>query len=786
MRGHDTLEVFWDVNYKDSSRRETIHDYYVQFAKLINDMRNIQMTMSRMQLNSNFVNNMLPERGRFVTAVKLYKGLRDSNYDQLVDRIKDGGTMHEVHVQLVMGELKTELGMLIQENGVALDEERLLFIAWGQDNAVDEDVDEQPVQDLALNVDNVFQADDCDSIDSDVDEAPTTQTMFMANLSSTDPVYDEAGPSCDSNILSEVHDHDHYQDAVCEHHEVHDMHDDVQPNYIVDSHVDYTSDSNMIMYDQYVKDSAVPAVQSNVSSVPNDAYMMILNDMHEQPAQHVSVTMQNNVVDKSLTAELATYKEQIELYKRRATFELTEREQKIDEQLRIVITNRNIKEEKIKNELHSVKMQLASTINHNKLMVEEVTSLKKDFKQKENKYLEEFLDMKALKEKYKVAIGYKKPLCLTHAKQVQPALYNGLEIIKTDHVSAIVHNSEDTLGIAEITRKKMNEKIKTTLWTHNKINIRPPDYSKENFLATFTPQTQLTFEQIFWSKDVLKMKTKALAEQAKATKPVRALTVYPLNTPVKLVPRVLPTKSQVKINIFALIQLFLEFEKTCKTRITPKGLTDGERGFEQTKECHLIEETRSDADRSLDFRALDFQITQLTEKVSVLQEQNELFRVENAKVKQQYRELYDSIKTTHPKHIDQTIALLTENENLKVQIIAKLKCITIDSITPKVLAPGMYVIDVKPIPPRLRNNREVYLDYLKHLKKSVETLCEIVEEAKVERPLDRSLTSACLYTKHSHELLEYVIGTCPKDFNKRDKKHATTPLTRKKQVTFVD
>nr|GEZ80304.1 hypothetical protein [Tanacetum cinerariifolium] len=36
------------------------------------------------------------------------------------------------------------------------------------------------------------------------------------------------------------------------------------------------------------------------------------------------------------------------------------------------------------------------------------------------------------------------------------------------------------------------------------------------------------------------------------------------------------------------------------------------------------------------------------------------------------------------------------------------------------------------------------------------------------------------------ELLEYVIDTCPKDFNKRDKKHATTPLNRKKQVTFAD
>nr|GEV81093.1 hypothetical protein [Tanacetum cinerariifolium] len=226
------------------------------------------------------------------------------------------------------------------------------------------------------------QANDCDAFESDVDEAPTAQTMFMANLSSAYLVYDKAGPSYDSDILSE-------------------MHDDVQPNYVVDSQVDYTSDSKMISYDQYVKDNAVLVVQSNVSSVPNDAYMMILNDMHEQPAQHVSVTTQNNVVDKSLTAELATYKEQVELYKRRAKFELTEREQNINEQLIIVITDCNIKEENLKKELHSVKMQLTSTINHNKSKVEEVTSLIKDFKQKENKYLKEFLDMKALKEKVK-------------------------------------------------------------------------------------------------------------------------------------------------------------------------------------------------------------------------------------------------------------------------------------------------------------------------------------------------------------------------------------------------
>ncbi|GKF32906.1 hypothetical protein Tco_0106106 [Tanacetum coccineum] len=95
--------------------------------------------------------------------------------------------MHGVQVQLVMGELRTELGMLIQVK------QGILSVTTTTDNVVDEDVDEQQVQDLALNVDNMFQADDCDAFDSDVDEALTAQTMFMANLSSADPVYDEAG-----------------------------------------------------------------------------------------------------------------------------------------------------------------------------------------------------------------------------------------------------------------------------------------------------------------------------------------------------------------------------------------------------------------------------------------------------------------------------------------------------------------------------------------------------------------------------------------------------------------
>nr|GEX81245.1 hypothetical protein [Tanacetum cinerariifolium]GEX81257.1 hypothetical protein [Tanacetum cinerariifolium]GEX82507.1 hypothetical protein [Tanacetum cinerariifolium] len=179
--------------------------------------------------------------------------------------------------------------MQAQENGVALDVEQLLFLAGGPDNAFDDDVNEQPIQDLALNMDNVFQAEDCDAFDLDVDEAPTAQTMFMANLSSVDPITDEAEPSYDLDILSKVQDHDQYLDDTCAYQEEHVMHDSVQLDHVVDLHADHTCISNMIPYDQYVKDNDVSVVHSTASSVPNDTFIMIYDDMCE-PIAHLSPT----------------------------------------------------------------------------------------------------------------------------------------------------------------------------------------------------------------------------------------------------------------------------------------------------------------------------------------------------------------------------------------------------------------------------------------------------------------------------------------------------------------
>ncbi|GJY63347.1 hypothetical protein Tco_0464807 [Tanacetum coccineum] len=86
-------QLYDDFEHFCQNKGETIHEYYVRFTKLINDMRNIKTTMPKMQLNSKFVNNMLFEWGRFMTAVKLNRGLKTSNYDQLYAYLKQ----HETH-----------------------------------------------------------------------------------------------------------------------------------------------------------------------------------------------------------------------------------------------------------------------------------------------------------------------------------------------------------------------------------------------------------------------------------------------------------------------------------------------------------------------------------------------------------------------------------------------------------------------------------------------------------------------------------------------------------------
>nr|GEZ00224.1 hypothetical protein [Tanacetum cinerariifolium] len=89
------------------------------------------------------------------------------------------------------------------------------------------------------------------------------------------------------------------------------------------------------------------------------------------------------------------------------------------------------------------------------------------------------------------------------------------------------------------------------------------------------------------SLDLEKRKVEELEANTPSLRKLAAATVYPPNTPAHLVPRTLPTKCKTVISIFVLNQLFADFDKTCTKRITQTGITERERGFEQTKRCYL-------------------------------------------------------------------------------------------------------------------------------------------------------------------------------------------------------
>ncbi|GJZ51662.1 retrovirus-related pol polyprotein from transposon TNT 1-94 [Tanacetum coccineum] len=978
---------------------ENINEYYVRFHKLVNDMRNIRMTMPNIQLNSKFVNNMSPEWDRFVTAVKLNKGLKETNHEQLYAYLKQhekhaaqdrliieritpttndqlafvssvqpysqssqvqphqyspsSTPLQSPHVQSLQYPQFTETSPL--DSGYTQTDEildtltkQVALLAQSfratlpqtnnQLRTSSNTRNQATVQDGRVVVQNVqgrqnqnqrnfargngaagnggaqnragnanagqgkpikcyncnglghiarnctqpkrpqnsdyfkdkmllmqaqengavldeeellFLADECDAFDSDVDDEPTTQSIFMANLSSAGPANLQAGPS-NASILSEVHDLENAIDPSDNHQVEHEIHDEVQQKNVIESTSADMGNSNVIPYEQYLTVNDVSVVPSSASSVPNDAYVLHDNDAYVPP--------------DPLATELNIYKEQVAIYEQRAKFELTLREQKMDEQMSILIRDRNKKEENLKKELHSVKLQLNSTIQNNKIIEETVTALKQEFKQKESKFLSDFSNLKNLKDKLK----NKK------AKKAQPALYDGDELLKTHHVPVIVTSSEEDLELAETTRIKMNEKMNDS--------------------------TQLTPEQVFLSNEIKEKKAEDLKAKT-STLPVLPLaTVYPPNTLVHLVPRTLPTTSQVNIEHFAEVQKSLvkevramkvvfenleaevdqnaialksgEIERknlliTNETLIAnciahhvfytaTDSVMNASRFHElstsynvamnhaidleaenfkllekiqnddhntivkdfskleiaylnlQLKYQHLKENlenfksksskdvpefdaflnslkaNQSDEMRHLYYKSLDSQNLQLKETVTALQERLENFKAKNENVKQHYQELFNSIKITRVKTIEKTTSLQTEIENLKTQLKGKLPCVTSNVATPTVSVFKKHAIDVDPLPQPLRNNRSVHNGYLYRLKDTLDTLRETVEEARSNRPSDNSLEYACVYTKHSQELLEYVNASCPKADNKRDKFIATTSFTKKKHVTFAD
>nr|GEW72738.1 retrovirus-related Pol polyprotein from transposon TNT 1-94 [Tanacetum cinerariifolium] len=92
----------------------------------------------------------------------------------------------------------------------------------------------------------------------------------------------------------------------------------------------------------------------------------------------------------------------------------------------------------------------------------------------------------------KMALGYQNPFYLKQARKKQQSLYDG-KVLLEKHDPPVVHDSEETLQLAQESRAKMKQLNK---------EIKPANYIKINHLSrVFVSQTAKSCEELYFSND---------------------------------------------------------------------------------------------------------------------------------------------------------------------------------------------------------------------------------------------------------------------------------------------
>ncbi|GJR30471.1 hypothetical protein Tco_1106703 [Tanacetum coccineum] len=129
---------------------ESLHEYYLRFTLLLNDMNIYKMPLEQFQVNTKFLNTLPAEWSKFVTDVKLVKDLHTINVDQIHAHLEQ----HEQHA----------------------DKEELAFLA-------NLGIPETQATQIVITHNASYQADDLDAYDSNCDELNSAKVALIANLS---------------------------------------------------------------------------------------------------------------------------------------------------------------------------------------------------------------------------------------------------------------------------------------------------------------------------------------------------------------------------------------------------------------------------------------------------------------------------------------------------------------------------------------------------------------------------------------------------------------------------
>nr|GEV83995.1 hypothetical protein [Tanacetum cinerariifolium] len=187
---------------------------------------------------------------------------------------------------------------------------------------------------------------------------------------------------------------------------------------------------------------------------------------------------------------------------------------------------------------------------------------------------------------------------------------------------------------------------------------------------------------------------------------------------------------------------------------------------------------------------LDHRVTKLT--------------AENNHLKQTYKQLFDSIKSSRVQSKEQCDDLINKvnlksvevtdlNARLqeKVLVITALKehlkgkVVLTKAVSLNPIDPALLQVDVVPLVSKLRKNRTAHIDYIKHTLEEATTLRELIESERLLSPLNTPLAYACKYTRRIQELLMILQQTCPKITDLGTNLVAVTPKNKTKQVRRV-
>ncbi|GKE60608.1 hypothetical protein Tco_1510975 [Tanacetum coccineum] len=121
--------------------------------------------------------------------------------------------------------------------------------------------------------------------------------------------------------------------------------------------------------------------------------MSVFDALSDQVAKCTVDNLKHKELDESLTVELESYKERVKQFEERQNVDLNNHEKYIESQMNDMILSKNAKFAAFQKEIDTLKYILSKHEKENASLITKNDALKKQSKEKEDKYIQETIDL---------------------------------------------------------------------------------------------------------------------------------------------------------------------------------------------------------------------------------------------------------------------------------------------------------------------------------------------------------------------------------------------------------